>query len=43
MPDLMPGIHVILVIGMNLKTWMAGTRPAMTQNPKSGQVDQIKA
>jgi hypothetical protein len=28
MPGLVPGIHVFLA----LKTWMAGTSPAMTQN-----------
>jgi hypothetical protein len=28
MPGLMPGIHVLAA----LKTWMAGTSPAMTQS-----------
>jgi len=37
MPGLVPGIHDFLVMGLNLKTWMAGTRPAMTQNPKSAR------
>jgi hypothetical protein len=32
MPGPVPGIHVFLVFGLNLKTWMAGTSPAMTQN-----------
>jgi hypothetical protein len=28
MPGLVPGIHVL---GVALKTWMAGTSPAMTE------------
>jgi hypothetical protein len=29
MPGFMPGIHVLLI---EIKTWMAGTSPAMTLN-----------
>jgi hypothetical protein len=29
MPGFMPGIHVLLISG--IKTWMAGTSPAMTK------------
>src|SRR5262249_11471588 len=31
MPGLAPGIHVLLALIANTKTWMAGTSPAMTQ------------
>jgi hypothetical protein len=32
MPGLVPGIHVLLLPLLNrLKTWMAGTSPAMTE------------
>jgi hypothetical protein len=30
MPGLVPGIHVFLAAGLQSKTWMAGTSPAMT-------------
>ena len=30
MPGLVPGIHV-LIMDSDLKTWMAGTSPAMTK------------
>jgi len=32
MPGLVPGIHVFLAA--NIKTWMAGTSPAMTMQQK---------
>jgi hypothetical protein len=31
MPGLVPGIHVFETL-TNIKTWMAGTSPAMTTN-----------
>jgi hypothetical protein len=33
MPGLVPGIHDLQ---FNLKTWMAGTSPAMTRYAKTG-------
>jgi hypothetical protein len=30
MPGLVPGIHVYCISSSALKTWMAGTSPAMT-------------
>src|SRR6266581_2491223 len=36
MPGLVPGIHVFLALGTAVKTWMAGTSPAMTGREPNG-------
>jgi hypothetical protein len=40
MPGLVPGIHVFLVME-RLKSWMAGTGPAMTE--KNGEISDLEA
>jgi hypothetical protein len=36
MPGLVPGIHVFIAI-LEMKTWMAGTSPAMTKTAALGR------
>jgi 4-oxalocrotonate tautomerase len=40
MPGLVPGIHVLIMRG-DLKTWMAGTSPAMTNNDREQTMPEI--